>query len=253
MARFTASAAMVAAFQRDGFFIADQLLDGEEVSLLRQIARADREMNENRARRADGEGGAVELVVKNELPEDSIYGAIVRSRRIVRTMETLLGDEVYHYHHKMICKEPRTGGAWAWHQDYGYWYNNGCLLPKLGSCLIGVDRATRENGCLQVLRGSHHIGRIDHGPIGEQTGADPERVRNELSQEGVIAEEWGGENIFVPVSARTGDGIDKLLESILLQAEVLELKAVQDAPAIGVVLEASVERGRGAEADALVG
>jgi translation initiation factor IF-2 len=82
--------------------------------------------------------------------------------------------------------------------------------------------------------------------------ADPERVRNELSQEGVIAEEWGGENIFVPVSAKTGEGIDKLLESILLQAEVLELKAVKDAPAIGVVLEASVERGRGAVATVLV-
>ncbi len=82
--------------------------------------------------------------------------------------------------------------------------------------------------------------------------ADPEKVRNELSQEGVIAEEWGGENIFVPVSAKTGDGIDKLLESILLQAEVLELKAVQDAPAVGVVLEASVERGRGAVATVLV-
>ncbi|HEU4516029.1 MAG TPA: translation initiation factor IF-2, partial [Steroidobacteraceae bacterium] len=82
--------------------------------------------------------------------------------------------------------------------------------------------------------------------------ADPERVRNELSQEGVIAEEWGGENIFAPVSAKTGEGIDRLLESILLQAEVLELKAVQDAPAIGVVLEASVERGRGAVATVLV-
>src|SRR5262245_28474870 len=82
--------------------------------------------------------------------------------------------------------------------------------------------------------------------------ADPEKVRNELSQEGVIAEEWGGENIFVPVSAKTGAGIDKLLESILLQAEVLELTAVQDAPAIGVVLEASVERGRGAVATVLV-
>jgi translation initiation factor IF-2 len=82
--------------------------------------------------------------------------------------------------------------------------------------------------------------------------ADPEKVRNELSQEGVIAEEWGGENIFVPVSAKTGDGIDRLLESILLQAEVLELKAVRDAPAVGVVLEASIERGRGAVATVLV-
>ncbi len=86
----------------------------------------------------------------------------------------------------------------------------------------------------------------------DKHGSDPEKVRNELSQESVIAEEWGGENIFVPVSAKTGDGIDRLLESILLQAEVLELKAVKEAPAVGVVLEASVERGRGAVATVLV-
>ncbi len=86
----------------------------------------------------------------------------------------------------------------------------------------------------------------------DKHGADLEKVRGELSQEAVIAEDWGGENIFVPVSAKTGDGIDKLLESILLQAEVLELKAVRDAPAVGVVLEASVERGRGAVATVLV-
>ncbi len=86
----------------------------------------------------------------------------------------------------------------------------------------------------------------------DKHGADREKVRTELTQEGVIAEEWGGENIFVPVSAKTGEGIDRLLESILLQAEVLELKAVRDAPAVGVVLEASVERGRGVVATVLV-
>ena len=117
----------------------------------------------------------VKLSVHNDL-DDDIYAAFVRCRRIVDTMELLLGGEVYHYHHKMILKEPHVGGAWEWHQDYGYWYNNGCLFPDLASCLIAVDRATRENGCLQVLKGSHRMGRIDHVAIGDQTGADPERV-----------------------------------------------------------------------------
>ena len=86
----------------------------------------------------------------------------------------------------------------------------------------------------------------------DKSDADLERVRSELTQEGVIADDWGGDTMFVPVSAKTGAGVDRLLESILLQAEVLELRAVADAPAVGVVLEASIERGRGAVATVLV-
>jgi translation initiation factor IF-2 len=82
--------------------------------------------------------------------------------------------------------------------------------------------------------------------------ADPERVKQELTKYGVIPEEWGGENIFVPVSARTGQGVDQLLESILLQAEVLELKAPTAGLAAGYVIESSLEKGRGAVATVLV-
>ncbi len=82
--------------------------------------------------------------------------------------------------------------------------------------------------------------------------ADPERVRTELSQHEVIAEDWGGEQLFVNVSARTGEGVDALLESILLQAEVMDLTAVEDSPAKGIVIESSLEKGRGAVATLLV-
>jgi translation initiation factor IF-2 len=82
--------------------------------------------------------------------------------------------------------------------------------------------------------------------------ADAERVKQELTKYGVIPEEWGGENIFVPVSARTGQGVDQLLESILLQAEVLELKAPTAGLAAGFVIESSLEKGRGAVATVLV-
>ncbi len=82
--------------------------------------------------------------------------------------------------------------------------------------------------------------------------ADPERVKQELTKYGVIPEEWGGENIFVPVSARTGQGVDQLLDSILLQAEVLELKAPRAGLAAGHVIESSLEKGRGAVATVLV-
>ena len=176
MSGFTLTDSQTADFHRDGYVVIRNLLDAEEIGLLRDIARADHEVQQQAASRADGEGGAIRLLVRNELGQDDIYGAIVRSQSLVTAMETLLGDEVYHYHDKVILKEARVGGAWAWHQDYGYWYNNGCLWPDMGSCMIAVDRATRENGCLQVLRGSHHLGRIDHGKVGDQTGADLERV-----------------------------------------------------------------------------
>lgn len=182
MLGFAPTAQQVEEFHRDGFLVVSNLLDAEETSLLRNIARADHELAQRASSRADGEGGAVKLVVSNDLPAGTIYEAMVRSQRIVRPMEQLLGDEVYHYHHKMILKEARSGGAWAWHQDYGYWYNNGCLLPDMASCLIAVDRATKENGCLQVIKGSHRMGRIDHGKSGDQTGADMERVNAALDR-----------------------------------------------------------------------
>jgi translation initiation factor IF-2 len=86
----------------------------------------------------------------------------------------------------------------------------------------------------------------------DKPDADPEKVRNELAKQEVIPEEWGGQNQFVNVSARTGAGVDALLEAILLQAEVLELKAPLGGPAIAFVVEASMEKGRGAVVTALV-
>jgi translation initiation factor IF-2 len=86
----------------------------------------------------------------------------------------------------------------------------------------------------------------------DKPGADPERIKQELSARGVIAEDWGGDTQFVPVSAKTGEGVDKLLEAISLQAEVLELKSVPHGPAKGVVIESRLDRGRGPVATVLV-
>lgn len=86
----------------------------------------------------------------------------------------------------------------------------------------------------------------------DKEGSDPDRVKNELSQEGVIAEDWGGDTIFANVSAHTGEGVDALLESVLLTAELLELSAVKDAPAKGAVIESRLDKGRGPIATVLV-
>ncbi len=82
--------------------------------------------------------------------------------------------------------------------------------------------------------------------------ADPDRVKNELAQEDVIPEDWGGDTIFVNVSAHTGEGVKDLLEAILLQAELLELKAPKEGPARGVIIESRLDKGRGPVATVLV-
>jgi translation initiation factor IF-2 len=86
----------------------------------------------------------------------------------------------------------------------------------------------------------------------DKENADPERVKQELANHEVIPEEWGGDTIFVHVSALTGEGIDALLDSILLQSEMLELKAIATGPASGVVIESRLDKGRGPIATILV-
>jgi len=86
----------------------------------------------------------------------------------------------------------------------------------------------------------------------DKSEANPDRVKQELVAQSVVPEEYGGDVPFVPVSARTGDGVDSLLENVLLQAEVLELKAPLDAPAKGAVIEARLDRGKGPVATVLV-
>ena len=162
-------------YHAGGYHLARGFFDAEEIDLLKRSAREDRELDQRSFGRADGEGGVVRLSLWNH-PGDGIYGMFARCERMVKSAERLLGGEVYHYHSKMILKDAKVGGAWAWHQDYGYWYQNGVLTPNLTSVFIAVDPCTHENGCLQVIRNSHHAGRVNHVLTGDQAGADRERV-----------------------------------------------------------------------------
>ena len=170
-------------FDRDGFLIIKGLFSAEEIGNLHTIVRAD-DMMASAHDREDRDGRKSKLSLRNDLSDD-IYSTMVRCRRMAETASLLLDDEVYHFHHKMMLKEPRVGGAWEWHQDYGYWYQfNHCLYPTMASCFIAVDRAHRDNGCLQVVKGSHRLGRLDHGMAGSQSAVDPERMEAILERLG---------------------------------------------------------------------
>jgi ectoine hydroxylase len=177
---FSVNEEQVQNFHRDGYLLVPNLFDAEEVEIMLTIARNDSAVQDHSRDIEDASGKVSKLTLWNH-PGDDVFGLASRCRRVVDTAEALLDDEVYHYHSKLSMKEPHVGGAWEWHQDYGYWYDNGCLFPDMLSCMTALDPATKENGCMQVLKGSHKAGRIHHGVEGEQAGADLKRVE-ELSK-----------------------------------------------------------------------
>jgi ectoine hydroxylase-related dioxygenase (phytanoyl-CoA dioxygenase family) len=190
------SAAQTAEFNEKGFTYARGLFAPDEIDLLTRAMQEDPAVRSSILDRRDGEGRSTRIALWNRAG-DSVYGLAARCRRMVDTSAALLGGPVYHYQSKLTAKEPEVGGAWEWHQDYGYWYQNGCLFPDMASCLIALDRAGKENGCLQVLRGSHHMGRIEHGQFGGQTGADPERTAEAMKRlELVYCEMEPGTGLF---------------------------------------------------------
>lgn len=132
----------VSEYSEKGYTLARRMFDADEIDLLGRAGKQDRELDNHAFGRKDGEGGSVRLSLWNH-PGDTLYGMFARCESIVNSAEDILGGEVYHYHSKMIMKDARIGGAWTWHQDYGYWYQNGVLFPLLTSASIAVDPSTR--------------------------------------------------------------------------------------------------------------
>jgi ectoine hydroxylase len=161
-------------FSNDGYVLKKNLFSEDEINKLKKFIESSSD-KKNDARETRSSTGKLSITLWDH-PSDDLFGKFSTNERIVKPMEVYLGDEVYHYHSKIIWKKPGDGG-FDWHQDYGYWYHNACLYPDMGSCFIMLDRATKENGCLKVLKGSHKVGRIGHGvsDTPEQT-ADMERI-----------------------------------------------------------------------------
>ena len=141
------TAEQAAAFEADGYIIVPQLFSSEQIGILHEMALADTAMGAS-SQRLDAEGVASKVLMANDI-SDNVYSAFAANERMVAAAEQLMSDEVYHFHHKMMLKEARVGGAWEWHQDYGYGYEKQhVMFPDMSSVAIAVDRANRENGCL---------------------------------------------------------------------------------------------------------
>ena len=173
-------------FTENGFVVKRGLFNALEVSLILKSLKSDPKIKKNMFFRRDNLKRKTRAIQWNN-PGESSYGIGARMFRVVNVVEELLKGEVYHWQSKVTAKEAIEGGAWEWHQDYGYWYNYGCLYPDMCSVMLALDRCEEANGCLKVLRGSHKIGRIDHIiDSGGQVNADPERVAWAISQHETI-------------------------------------------------------------------
>ena len=169
------SAAELASYERDGFLRLPGFFSAAEIEPLASACRADPEVEGALLAVADSAGNPQEVTTWTSLSDD-LVGVMPRLARIVEAAEDLIGGPAYHWHSKLSMKKPGSAGRWDWHQDYGYWYDEGCLRPDMTTCTIAIDPASLENGCLKLVRASHRLGRIDHGRIGEASGVDPERL-----------------------------------------------------------------------------
>ena len=195
-AAFRLTPAETAGFARDGFLFRRGFFAPDELEPLVRATHADPEIDGALAAVADSHGNPQEVISWTELGED-LMGVLPRLARLVGAAEALLGGPVYHWHSKLSMKRPGSAGRWDWHQDYGYWYEEGCLAPDLLTCMVAIDPSTKANGCVQLVRGSHRLGRLDHARVGEASGVEPERLAQILkSHETVHAELAPGDAAF---------------------------------------------------------
>ena len=165
----------VEAFDREGFVAVPGVFTPDEVAVLLEAVEEGSRFSGHESVVEDASGRKSKLALWTDLEKD-VFGAVSASPRLVDGARMLLREDVYHWHSKVMLKEPGSGGAWEWHQDYGYWYEDGCPYPRMLSAMVALDRATRENGCLKMLVGSHQLGRLNHGTVGEQAGISPDRL-----------------------------------------------------------------------------
>jgi len=151
------------AYEAHGFLLKRGLLSGTDVEALTGempwMLGPDQESDAiHRERERTGAVRQVYLAHRHSEP----YRQLVRDPRLLEPVKQTLGNDVYVWHSKINVKAPFEGTVWLWHQDYGYWINDG-VEPRLMSAMVFLDQATQNNGCLLVAEGSHRWGLLPHG------------------------------------------------------------------------------------------
>lgn len=123
----------------------------------------------------DSTGERQELSLWTRLGADFI-GVLPRLEPLVQIVEAVIGEPAYHWHSKLSWKRPDTKSRWDWHQDFGFWAGEGVERPTMCTVAVALGPVTEANGCMSLVRGSHHLGRLDIVEVGESMASDPVAV-----------------------------------------------------------------------------
>ena len=157
-------------FKKYGFLLIPNILSSDEIKLLNVDSKFLLKNESQTLYKKDKNSKITKLINWNTSSNNEKFSLIARDERFVNIAKTILDHKtIYVYSHKITLKEPLSGGGWEWHQDFGYWHNNGCLQPNMLSIYLAIDKATKQNGCLQIYESSHKLGRLDHERINDQT------------------------------------------------------------------------------------
>ncbi|AFY40089.1 Phytanoyl-CoA dioxygenase [[Leptolyngbya] sp. PCC 7376] len=213
------SSSQIKGYQDDGFVIIRKFFTPEEIAPLQEIIKSNPDFNNFWTKRnTDKSGDNFKVAVWTELG-NSIFGVIPRMARMINAAEALLEQKCYHWHSKIVKVQPNNTGL-AWHQDYDYWYQDGCLFPQLLTCTIALSPANKNNGCLQVVKGSHLVGRVNHVSVKERGNQNiPESPRLEKileRHEVVYCELEPGDVVFFHANTLHGSGANSSENSRIL-------------------------------------
>lgn len=189
-------------FWEQGYVVIPKVFNINEIGIVKSAIVNCSEMNQRfvdvKGKFDSGKKPAFESIfVMNDVFGEDIFSKLTRNYKLIDMVSYLFDDDAYVYHNKVALKYAKSVG-FKYHQDYYYWYKMGCLLPNMATVFVAIDRATKENGCLKVIPGTHKLGRVEHTLFDGFSDS-------EVEQERLIAVKERFEEVYIELEA--GDAV----------------------------------------------
>ncbi|NEP14316.1 MAG: phytanoyl-CoA dioxygenase family protein [Symploca sp. SIO2C1] len=204
-------------YREDGYVIVHGLFDRDEMMQVQSVCQEDPNLTKSLRTIIDHQGKTWHASLWNGL-NDSLVSIVTRTARMVEAAEEIAGEECYHLHSKIVQKPPHDQSCVDWHQGFYSWYNEGFFFADpIVTCTIAITENTKDNGCLQVIKKSHFLGRINHVDVGNSHMCDPHRMDKILERlELINCEMAPGDAIFFHANTIHGSQQNKTDDTRIL-------------------------------------